>query len=197
MSEEVLDTTPDDLESTPTEIDTNLEVEATAPTEDVVTTTNTDEAIEYADFAVPDGLTKEDVDSTSERLKPLFEELGLTKAEAQQLIDHELSQAQANTKNQSDAWDSQVQEWQDELKADKKIGGDHFEQSKGLVSTALEKLGTPELSQLFESTGLIQNPEVFRFLHKLGKLTQEDNPGAIGNASAGEKDTIELLYPNQ
>jgi len=200
MSEEDVVTTPDDLATTATDVDESVITDSTqddeSQTDDSVTNTDTDDVVEYADFVVPEGAVKEDVDSIVAELSPLFDEMGLSKEEAQQLIDHRLAQQQAVAQKQSDEWAAQVEEWQEELKGDKKLGGDHWEESRGLVSTALDKLGTPELKQLFEVTGMIQQPEVFKFLHKLGKLTREDNPGGLGSATEEEQDTVAILYPN-
>jgi len=161
-----------------------------------VTNTETDtDNDEYSEFTLPEGVTQEDVDPLIQSLTPIFDEMGLSQEEAQQLLDFQLDQKQKDSQRQSDEWSAQKKQWDETIKADKDLGGANFEKSKGLVDSALNKLGSPELRGILNDSGLIQEPTVFRFLHKLGTLTQEDNPGGRTEVRTEKKDRVSALYP--
>lgn len=151
---------------------------------------------EYEAFTLPEGMSDSDADVTLRGLAPVLYEIAASQEEAQLLLDHALT-ADANAQQlRSEAWDTQLADWEKELKADREVGGDHFEKSKGLVSTALDKIGGQEVRSIFEESGLINNPVMFKFLHKLGTYTKEDVPGGnLGNNQTRELDRVELMYP--
>jgi len=61
---------------------------------------------------------------------------------------------------------------------------------------AIDKLGNEEVNTIFKDAGLLAQPDVFKFFHKLGKLLQEDNPGSNGGNASEKMDTVSALYPN-
>jgi hypothetical protein len=204
MSEE-FDNTPDDLEVEVSEVQepeesdvetSDYDADDTDDDDGDVTNPEEDEADEYANLDVPEGAVEDEYFELAESLKPLFEDMGLSREEAKQLTDYEYAASEAKAKAQSESWSAQVEEWREELMADKKLGGDHWEESVGTVKMALDKLGTPDLEKIFDTTGMLQQPEVFRFLHKIGKLTKEDSPGQLGGSVEDPMDAVSIMYPN-
>ena len=94
------------------------------------------------------------------------------------------------------ALDEMVQGWKAQLAADPKLGGEKLEVNRATVNKALS-LGKPELAALLEKTGLVHNPEMFGFLHEVGKAISESRfvaaPAQPGSALAS---TAKSLYPN-
>ena len=148
----------------------------------------------YADFSMPEGI---ELDAAAiESATPLFKELGLTQEQAQTLVDFQAQQVQAGVKGQVDAYDQLMDGWKTASQNDSEFGGDDFEKSIGIARTAIDKFGTPELSKLLHEQGIGNNPEMIRFMWKVGKLTSEDNPGGGNPAPTPAKDRVSILYPN-
>lgn len=146
----------------------------------------------YADFSVPDGVTIDN--ALLEKATPVFKELGLSQEQAQKLVDFQSDQVQAMADSQVEAFNQMVGEWAEQSKNDSEFGGDKFDESIAVAKAAIEKFGTPELRELLETHGLGNHPEMIRFMMRVGKLTQEDQPGTSGGQPSEKKDRIELLY---
>lgn len=148
----------------------------------------------YADFDLPEGI---ELDSAMlESATPLFKELGLSQDNAQKLVNFQADQVKAQAQAQADAFEQLKNDWKTQSTSDKEIGGDAFKENLSHARAALDKFGTPELSELMESYGIGNNPEMIRFMMKVGKLTQEDVPDGGGNAISAAGDRVSQLYPS-
>lgn len=147
-----------------------------------------DQPIEYSDFEVPEGmeLDKDLLDKAT----PIFKELGLTQEQAQRLVSLKADEVKA----QIDAHENQVKQWGEDLKNDKELGGDNFEQNMSIAKKALEHFGTPELAQLLDASGLGNHPDLARFFVKVGKLTLEDQPNVNNQNSADGQNIVDRWY---
>ena len=148
----------------------------------------------YADFVMPEGV---EVDAALlTEATPIFKELGLNQDQAQKLVDFQAKQAKAGSESRVDAFNQLMNDWQEQSKNDKELGGDKFDENVKIAQVAIAKFGTPELKQLLEEHGVGNHPELIRFMVKVGKLTAEDDPGGITTPSSGAKDRASILYPN-
>jgi hypothetical protein len=151
-------------------------------------------APEKYEFKVPDGYTLNE-----EALKvvdPVLRELNLTNESAQKLIDKYAEIQGLNEKAAEKAFNDQVEKWADDVKADKEIGGQAFDESRASALKAVGKFGSPELKSLLNQTGLGNHPEFVRFCARVGKSLREDDPiNASGKATSG-KSAAEVLYGN-
>ena len=149
----------------------------------------------YADFELPEGMQ---LDATTlESATPMFKELGLTQDQAQKVVSFYADQVKAGEQKQIDAFNQLTDDWRSQSMNDKEFGGDHFEESVGIARQALDKFGTPELKTLLSEHGVGNHPEVIRMMIKVGKLTQEDVPGADGQVSNPEQSRVDILYPKK
>lgn len=148
----------------------------------------------YADFTLPEGV---ELDAEAlEKAAPIFKELGLDQAGAQKLVDTYAEMVQAGNQRQVDSFNQMKQGWFEAAQNDREIGGEKFEENVADAKAALTKFGNPELKKLLNEFGIGNNPEVIRFMAKVGKLTKEDNPGNPGGNSAQSKDRVALMYPS-
>ena len=100
------------------------------------------------------------------------------------------SQAQAlEQRNQ------QISTWGDELKADKDFGGEAFDKNVATAIKGLEAVGSPELRQMLDQTGLGSHPEIVRAFKKVGELVA-DAPFATGAQPAQSASPAARMYPN-
>lgn len=162
-----------------------------------VDVTNSVDPVEpdYSGVKAPEG-SELDV-TVLEKATPIFKELGLNKDQAQKLVDFYAGEVSAIVEQQRGMMSQTQEKWLESTRADKEIGGGALDQSVQLGKLALQKFGTPELTTLLNEFGLGNNPEVIRFMSRVGRLTKEDVPGGSGSPTAGKLDRVSILYPNQ
>lgn len=148
----------------------------------------------YSDFTLPEGVELDE--KLMNEVKPLFEEVGMTKDQAQKFVDLHAKVVQEGARQQAEQFSELVNGWQKQAKADKEFGGDKFDENVGVARSAVDKLGTPEFKQLMEDHGVGNHPEMIRFMWNVGKLMKEDTPGQSGGPSTPQKDRVSILYPN-
>jgi hypothetical protein len=147
----------------------------------------------YEAFTLPEDVA---VDEKSiEAFLPLAKELNLTQEQAQKLVDFQVKTMQEGASTQSDNWDNVQKEWVSAVKSDAEIGGLAFEENIGIARKAMEAFGTPELTAVLDSTGAGNNPEVVRFMYRVGKAISEDTIHS-GGAVAAPKSQAETLFPD-
>tara|TARA_R110000772_G_scaffold227450_2_gene338217 strand:- start:2466 stop:3122 length:657 start_codon:yes stop_codon:yes gene_type:complete len=183
------------------ETDEPAETEDTAETEEAAEdTAETEEPAEidedYVNLERPENVSAEEMKAAVDEMLPLLGKLLLNREDAQLLVDARFELMAADAKRQSEQWDTQVKDWEKQTKSDREIGGDKFPESAALVKLAIDKLGNEEVNSIFKDAGLLAQPDVFKFFHKLGKLVQEDNPGSNGGNASEKMDTVSALYPN-
>lgn len=155
------------------------------------------ETVEYEDFSFPEG-----VDVNQEELgefRELASDLGLDQEGAQKLIDFEAKRVEAAVKATSEAQDTLMDDtqkrWKSEVKADKEIGGANLEKNIGVAKAALNKFGTPELKEFLKNTGAEQQPEILRFLFRVGQTVTEDQLES-GNPPRKKQSIADAFYPD-
>jgi hypothetical protein len=88
--------------------------------------------------------------------------------------------------------------WQNEIKADKEIGGDKLPATLQTVSKALDQYGTPGVRQALDYTGAGNNPEIVRTIYAMAKALGEGGHvnGNPPNGRQGPIDAASAIYPN-
>lgn len=158
---------------------------------------------EAYEFAMPEGV---EIDQEAvDRYSPVFKELKLTQAQAQKLVDLRAAEIAAMTEGASE----KAEQWYAErrqqeiaaaneagitaIKADKEIGGEHFEPIKNRVMEAVGAVGTPELRATFDKLGLGNDPEIVRVFNRLIDYTPPDKGEGPGEGG-GNKSTASVLF---
>ena len=75
----------------------------------------------------------------------------------------------------------QINQWGEQAKSDKEIGGDNFEVSVATANKAARTFGSPAFMQLLKDSGMERHPEVIRTFLKIGQSISPDtliNDGA-------------------
>jgi hypothetical protein len=148
-------------------------------------------APESYDFKTPEGTSLDDVVMSG--FKDVAKELNLTQASAQKLID---KVAPLMAQRQEEQIGAIRDEWADQVRADKEIGGDKLPEALSIAKKGLAAYGDAEIRDLLEATGLGSHPAVIKHFHRLGKLVKEDT--FVGGAAGGEsKDMASRMYPNE
>lgn len=148
----------------------------------------------YADFEMPEGM---DVDKgLVDRFTPLLKEVKADQETAQKFASAMAEQVKANEQAQIDAFSQQVEQWGNEVKADKELGGDNFEKTSGIALETVKKFGSPEVLDLMTDFGIGNNIHMVRMMYKIGLATMEDNPGNTNRSPSQTLDRESIMYPN-
>lgn len=92
--------------------------------------------------------------------------------------------------------DQQLEAWGAELKADKEFGGEKFDANLATAIKGVEAVGSPELRQLLDESGMGSHPAIVRAFLKVGQLVA-DAPFATGAQPPQQaKDLGARMYPN-
>jgi hypothetical protein len=143
------------------------------------------------ELKLPEGI---ELDQASlDNFKALVNDKALTPAQrAQKVVD-------LAVKREADRLEMHTQRvaaWADEVKADKDLGGDKLEETLSVARKAID-LGTPELKEFLNTSGLGNHPAVVRWAYAVGKALSEDHfvPGNGGNPPSS--DHASRLYGNK
>ena len=144
------------------------------------------------EFEVPEGMELDE--AMAEAMSPLFKELGITQAQANQLVATYGAQVQERAEAEAQTFVDRVTGWTDAAKADKEIGNDNWDASVAAGNAALQKFGTPELTQALGETGMSNHPEVIRFMVRVAKAVGDDKLEPGDNVDIGGKPPEEVWY---
>lgn len=154
------------------------------------------------DFKAPEGfeVNDEQVTAFKEVLKGINEATGtvIPKEAAQKLFDMHAealikAEAAANT-----MWETTVEGWRKEAKADPEIGGNNFDGKVALANKALKAFGDKDgkLVQLLTDNGSGDHVEMIRFCAKIGAAMSEAEVQSGAPAPGKPKDLASRLFPN-
>jgi hypothetical protein len=159
---------------------------------------------EYADFALPEGITMDEAQIAE--FRSFAKEHDLTQEQAQKVLEFGAAKVRERAEAPYKLWSETQRKWQAEVKADPEIGGAKFEQSikdAGLVFVPGEGnpfVGSAEeaktLREALDATGAGNNPAVVKLFVKMGRLLAEPAPFS-GKPSAVDKqgDLLAKMYP--
>jgi hypothetical protein len=128
----------------------------------------------------------------SAEFKEFVKGKNFSQEDAQKLIDMQTKLANKSM----DAWGVTLNEWKESASADKEYGGAEFQANVAVAKHAIAQFGTPELTNLLNTSGMGNNPEVIRFFYRVGKAIGPDKiMGGAASSNVPKKSGAELLYP--
>jgi len=147
----------------------------------------------YEPFTVPEG-----VELDAEVLgdfQGIAKELNLPQDAAQKLTDLGIKLAQKWSSEGEQAANTMFTDWKSRAETDKEFGGDALPANLAVAKKAVDQFGTPELRELLDVHRLGDNPEVIRFMFRVGKAISEDTFVA-GNKTSPAQSAAKTLFPN-
>lgn len=125
-------------------------------------------------------------------VKGIAKDLGLSKEQAQKF--YEQAQDKVNEIN-TQALENAKNEWINQTVADEEIGGQHLTESRNNALKAIRSFGSNEFKELLINTGIIEHPEIIRFLSRVGKATSADAQFIEGSKPAEDKGSfLKAIY---
>jgi hypothetical protein len=148
----------------------------------------------YGDFELPEGMELDE--KAMEQFVPIAKELELSQEQAQKLVTLYSNQIKAQVDAQEETYSTIRTDWVKEVKADKEIGGEKFNENVATAREAVKTFGSDELTDMLNTTGLGDHPAVVKFFYKVGKAMKDDSMIKGGRPPA-PKDRAKVLFPNQ
>lgn len=150
----------------------------------------------YAQFTLPEGIALE-----GERLEAavsLFKDMNLSQETAQKLVswysEQELKRVAAEQAEAQAEKERKTEEKIKSIKEDPVVGGKNLDNSRAAVGRALYAFDPDEsFSAWLDSSGVGNDPEMFRFLTAVGQALQEDSGGGKGGGPGNSP--LAGLYP--
>lgn len=147
----------------------------------------------YEAFKLPEGVELDE--AMLEKATPIFKEMGLSQEKAQQFIDLYTDVRMAEATKEAEAFAEVHKNWVQTVK--KQFGdGDTLKANMTFAGKAIDKFGGPKLREMFNETGIGNNPVMVEFMVNLGKMIGEDGVTPNGDAGGGDKDRAEIMYPS-
>ena len=125
---------------------------------------------------------------------PIFKEKGFTQEQAQAIVSLQAEMVQKAGETQLTEWKKVTEDWRKETKEDPNFGGDKLDESMGLVAMALDKLGTKELREMLDSTGIGNNLHFNKFFAAVGKAIGEDGHVPGKTLGSDTKSAGDIMY---
>ncbi len=151
-----------------------------------------DEQAAKFELSLPENslLSKEVINEITEYAKAE----NLSPAQAQKLLERE-SNAISNYHQQiTENAKAQTQTWFNEVKNDRELGGENFNQTAEYAKRAMDTFGNDKLKEIFNVTGGGNHPEIVRFCAKIGKMIANDKLIHGQNHIGGGVSAAEVLY---
>lgn len=126
-----------------------------------------------------------------EKIAEKAKERGLSQDQAQAELEmlHSYEQGQRNLLHQKS------EQWLNEVKADKEIGGAAFAQNVEIAKRAVDTFCDPEIKQFLNDTGLGNHPGLVRLFYKIGsKISNDTLVQAPANTAGQQKSIADLFY---
>ena len=151
---------------------------------------------EYEAFTLPEGL---ELDSESLKdVLPLFQEMGATQEQAQQMVDVASSMLSKATKAMTDQHNAVTEGWRKETtELFGKEGDAQFKEKVGRAEEVVKQFFGEDQRDVLTHYGLGNHPAFFSMCLAIAEGTGEDRPNSLnaGNGAAGQKTLGQIWYP--
>ena len=150
----------------------------------------------YDALKMPEGMAK-DQPVVADFLKTAATK-GLSIEQTQALVDDVGPKLKEATEAPYKAWATMNEGWLKEMKSDKEIGGADLQANLGLAAKAIDTICTTDgerkaFRSALEFTGAGNNPDMARFLIRVGKMLAEGGP--LGGRSKQAESLAKSMYP--
>lgn len=138
---------------------------------------------------VQNSITTEQIEAFSQYAAAM----GWNTTQAQAALDYQVQNGRAA----QSVFERQLSLWEGTVRADPQLGGSNLGTTVSTANKAMQHFDpTGTISSLLKSSGQGSNPDVVRFLYKVGLTLGEDRVPLAGNAQHSKLPLAERMYPN-
>lgn len=124
--------------------------------------------------------------------------MGLSQDHAQKALEFAHTEVATFVKGQETTFHKVTREdWPAAVKADKEIGGEHYDRTISRVNLAIERFATPEFKKVLNDTGYGNHPELVRIFERIGAAMAEDGNIRPSGSVGGQKPMEDIFYGKQ
>lgn len=151
--------------------------------------------VDYGDVKLPEDLPEGmSVDTELfDGVKEIAAKHNIPAEAVQEMVDAYAKRVAESDTNLQKQWAEVEKGWKDTAKNDPEIGGDKFDSSVEKAKRAISTFGTPELKEALEQSRMGNNPEVIRFMTRIGEKITEDG-GFDRGSSSGQRSRSDILF---
>jgi len=131
-----------------------------------------------------------------EKVALYAKEQKLSNEQAQALLERENLAVSEFANRQQEEFKARTEAWLGEIKADKEIGGEAFNQNVEMAKRVVTRYATEEFRKTLDDTGLGNHPELVRVFSRIGKAMSEDQLVIPGSQAGGKKAIEDVFYGN-
>lgn len=145
------------------------------------------------EFKLPDG-----IEIPAEKLAEVSAVLGEAKVSpetAQKLMDLHAGALKDAIEAPFNAWKSQQEAWQKEVKADPEIGGANFDKMRVATSKLIDQIGGEKLREALIFTGAGNHPAIVKAFWQMSQKLTEGGM-VTGQPAAAKSDVVSEMYPS-
>ncbi len=147
------------------------------------------------ELKLPDGIT---IDETASKgFVDLINKHGIPRDAAAALVTLQTDLIKAASEKSDAQWNELQTTWQNEVKADKEIGGDKLTTTLSGIGKLLDKYGDSKTRDAFNLTGAGNNPAIVKFLAKMSADLTEPGTRPPPSQTTPAQSLAEKMYPNQ
>lgn len=142
--------------------------------------------------------TNEDSPVTDEHLQEIAEYAkarGMTQEDAQKLVDMQEKALEGFKNEQQQMLKDKSEEWAQESRSDKEIGGEAFNENVENAKRLITKFGDEGIKDFLNTSGLGNNPSVIRLFTRLSKAVDlSEDKLELGEQKSKAKPVEDLFY---
>lgn len=135
-------------------------------------------------------------ESVLEEVISLAKEQGLSKEQAQKILDSQSSLVSDYHNKVVNDFNDQVVTWGNQIKADKELGGENLTKNVELAKLAVETFAGKEFLQELDQTGYGNHPKLFKLLVGIGRELKAKDTVHSNNFSNEAKSFADKFYPS-
>lgn len=132
--------------------------------------------------------------SAIERIEQYAKERGLSNDEAQWLLDREHQAVDGYVKRATELNQRISKEWAEQVKQDKEIGGEKYDQAVAYARNAMQRFASEELIKALQETGYGNHPELVRTFYRIGRAMSNDRFVTPREHGSTQKKSMEDLF---
>jgi len=120
-------------------------------------------------------------------------EKGMTQEVAQEMFEKQNTLVSTYVQRQQETIQNEINQWAEQAKSDKEVGGERFNESVQLAKQVIDKFGTPELKTILER-GMGNHPEAVRVFARIGKELFANDQMVLAKANTKVEKSVEELF---
>ncbi len=133
--------------------------------------------------------------SAVERMTTFAKDGKLAPETAQKALEWTHAEILAHEQRKVTDYKAKVTGWEQTVKTDKELGGEHHTRTLTRVKAVMDRFGNPELTKAFQDTGFGNYPALVRFVDAIGAAMEADAIPKPGASVQPDGSYLDRMFP--